>query len=148
MDFLIELQPWHWLILTFLLLGLEALGASGFLLGSAIASSLLALLLWLGPELSWAWQVAIFAFLSLVCSLGYWKVFRRVNNQSDYPELNNRAAQLVGRVQQLDQDLPAGQGKIQVGDTLWKVRADEPLSQGDHVEIVAYEGMTLILRKQ
>lgn len=147
MDFLLELQPWHWLIFTFLLLALEALGASGFLLGSAIASALLALILWLGPELGWSWQVAIFALLSLVCSLGYWKLFRQVNEQSDYPELNNRAAQLVGRVLVLEQDLPAGQGKVQVGDTLWKVQADEALTKGMSVEIASYEGMTLVLRR-
>lgn len=147
MDFLAELQPWHWLILTFLLLALEALGTSGFLLGSAIASVLLAGIIWLNPELSWSWQIALFAILSLVCSLGYWKLFRKVNEQSDHPELNNRAAQLAGRVLVLDQDLPAGQGKIQVGDTLWKARADEPLTKGMSVEIVGYEGMTLFLRR-
>ncbi|KEQ17735.1 NfeD family protein [Endozoicomonas numazuensis] len=145
MDFLNTLQPWHWLIVAFLCLGLEALGAGGFLLGSAAAAFLLAAVLWLLPETGWAWQLVWFAVGSLIFTVAYWKFFRGVNEKSDYPQLNQRAAQLIGRVVVLENDLPGGQGKIQIGDTLWSVKAVGHLEKGCPVIITGAEGMTLLI---
>ena len=92
-DLFSSLQPWHWIVLTCALLGMEALGAGGFLLGSALASALVALILWLMPELGWSGQLLWFAGFSLLFTVAYWKLFRRVNNRSDHQQLNNRAAQ-------------------------------------------------------
>ena len=145
MDFLQSLQPWHWLVLCFLMLGMEALGAGGFLLGSAVAALLLSLVVWLIPDLGWAAQLFWFGLASLLFTLAYWKLFRKVNEQSDHPQLNQRAAQLVGRTLTLEQELLPGQSKIQVGDTLWKVETDVLLEEGTRVIISGYEGMTLKL---
>ncbi|WP_252180015.1 NfeD family protein [Endozoicomonas sp. 4G] len=147
MDFLNTLQPWHWLIVAFLCLGLEALGAGGFLLGSAAAAFLLAALLWLLPEISWAWQLVWFAVGSLIFTVAYWKFFRRVNEKSDYPQLNQRSAQLIGRVLVLEHDLSGGQGKIRVGDTLWSVKASGDLEKGCSVIVTGTEGMILLIDK-
>ena len=147
MDFLNTLQPWHWLIVAFLCLGLEALGAGGFLLGSAAAAFLMAAVLWLLPETSWAWQLVWFAVGSLIFTVAYWKFFRQVNEKSDYPQLNQRAAQLIGRVVILENVLPGGQGKIQIGDTLWSVKASGQLEKGCSVIITGSEGMTLLIDK-
>ncbi|WP_062269976.1 NfeD family protein [Endozoicomonas arenosclerae] len=147
MDFLNSLQPWHWLIIAFICLGLEALGAGGFLLGSAAAAFLLAAVLWLLPDTGWAWQLVWFAVGSLIFTVAYWKFFRKVNEKSDYPQLNQRAAQLIGRVVVLENDLPGGQGKIQIGDTLWSVRASGQLEKGCSVIITGSEGMTLLIDK-
>ena len=118
MDIAFTLQPWHWLILFFLFLGAEALGAGGFLLGSAFAAAMVSLWLWLMPEVSWPAQFLIFGIGSLLFTLAYWKLFRNVNNKNDTPELNNRARQLVGRTVILEHELPAGQSRLQIGDTL------------------------------
>ncbi|WP_257267129.1 NfeD family protein [Endozoicomonas sp. ONNA2] len=124
MDISNVLEPWHWLILFFVLLGAEALGAGGFLLGSAAAAAVVSLWLWLVPDMSWPVQLVIFGTGSLLLSFSYWKLFRKVNNKSDSPKLNNRASQLIGRTIMLDHDLPAGQSKLAIGDTLWKVESD------------------------
>ena len=148
MDFLTSLQPWHWLIVTFLCLGLESLGAGGFLLGAALAGLLLASLLWIMPGLAWSWQLVWFAASSLVFTVAYWKLFRKVNDRTDHLQLNNRAAQLIGRVTVVQETLEHGQGRIQIGDTLWKVRADETIETGTTVKVIDVEGMTLIIKKQ
>ncbi|WOG25395.1 NfeD family protein [Endozoicomonas sp. 8E] len=145
MDFLNTLQPWHWLIVAFLCLGLEALGAGGFLLGSAAAALLLAALVWLLPEISWAWQLVWFALGSLIFTVAYWKFFRRVNEKSDHPQLNQRSAQLIGLVLVLENDLPGGQGKIRVGDTLWSVKAPGDFEKGCSVIVTGTEGMILLI---
>ncbi|MBY6187894.1 NfeD family protein [Marinobacter hydrocarbonoclasticus] len=140
-----SLQAWHWLVLGLVLLGLEALGSGGFLLGAAAAGILLSLLLWIWPELSWSSQLMIFAVSAVVFTVIYWRGFRRFNQASEQPTLNDRAAQLVGRSWVLAQDLPAGESKVQVGDTLWRVRCEQPLSVGTRVQVSGSDGMTLLL---
>lgn len=148
MDIAFTLQPWHWLILVFLFLGAEALGAGGFLLGSAIAAAVVSLWLWLVPEMGWPVQLLMFGIGSLLFTLAYWKLFRNVNNKNDSPELNNRALQLVGRTITLEHDLPAGQSRLQIGDTLWKVESDRNISQGCKVSVTGHRGMVLLVREQ
>ena len=148
MDIAITLEPWHWMILLFVLLGAEALGAGGFLLGSAAAAAVVSLWLWLVSDMSWPTQLMIFGIGSLLLSLAYWKLFRKVNNKSDSPELNNRASQLIGRTIVLEHDLPAGQSKLQIGDTLWKVESDRPVPQGSRVSVTGNQGMMLLVREQ
>ncbi len=147
MDFLNTIQPWHWLIIAFLLLGAEALGAGGFLLGSAAAALLIAAALWLA-DISWAWQMVLYGVFSLIFTIAYWKFFKKLNDQSDHPELNNRASQLIGRIFELEQDLPNAQGRVQIGDTFWKVQASKPLKKGDLVAVTGCHGMVLIIEER
>ena len=147
MDISNVLEPWHWLILFFVLLGAEALGAGGFLLGSAAAAAVVSLWLWLVPDMSWPVQLVIFGTGSLLLSFSYWKLFRKVNNKSDSPELNNRASQLIGRTIILDHDLPAGQSKLAIGDTLWKVESDRSVAKGSRISVTGHQGMMLLVRE-
>lgn len=145
MNIAITLEPWHWLILLFVLLGVEALGAGGFLLGGAAAAAVVALWLWLMPDMSWPIQLVMFGIGSLLFSLAYWKLFRKVN--SDSPGLNNRASQLIGRTIVLEHDLPAGQSKLAIGDTLWKVESDRSVTKGSKVSVTGNQGMMLLVRE-
>ncbi|WP_211827361.1 NfeD family protein [Kistimonas asteriae] len=145
MGLLDSLQPWHWLILSLVLFALEALGASGFLIGAGIASALMALLLWLVPSMDWGVQLMLFGIGTLAMTVAWWKVFRRYNEQTDHPELNNRAVQMVGRVIVLEQPVSNGQGRIQIGDTFWKVRSETELEVGTTVVVSGCDGMVLEL---
>ncbi len=145
MGLLDSLQPWHWLILSLVLFALEALGASGFLIGVGIASALMALALWLVPSLDWGVQLMLFGIGALAMTVAWWKVFRRYNEQTDHPELNNRAVQMVGRVIILEQPVLNGQGRIQIGDTFWKVRSETDLAAGTTVVVSGCDGMVLQL---
>ncbi|WP_281645756.1 NfeD family protein [Parendozoicomonas sp. Alg238-R29] len=147
MELFTELQPWHWVVLCFLLLGLEALGAGGFLLGAAVAAILQALILWLLPDMSWAWQFGCFGVATIIFTLGWWVLFRKPGYNSEEPLLNNRAAQMVGRIVVLDQNLPGGHGRVQIGDTKWKVQAERTLDAGTTVIVTGSEGMTLHITK-
>ncbi len=145
MAWLATIGPWHWLVLALVLIGAEALGSGGFLLGAAAAAFLLAALCWLMPELGWAGQFVIFGFAAVIFSVAYWKLFRGYNEQTEQPLLNDRAAQLVGRQLTLEQDLAAGEGRIQIGDTRWRVYCASPLVTGQRVRIERSEGMLLYL---
>ena len=141
------LAHWHWLILAFLLLGLEAFGTGGFLLGSAAAAVVVSVTLIMMPDMNWPIQLLIFGSGSLLLSLAYWKLFRKINNRNDSPDLNNRASQLVGRSVELEHDLPIGQSKLLIGDTLWRVESEKNVSQGKKVSVTGHKGMILLVRE-
>ena len=145
-EWLSELTHWHWLILGVVLLILEIMGASGFLIGLALASLALAGIVAMGVVEGWQYQLLWFAALGMILTVLYWKVFRRFNTRSDEPQLNDRAAQMIGRKLKLESAIDNGQGRIQIGDTFWKVVADEVLEAGTTVEVYDSIGMVLKIR--
>ncbi len=133
-----------------LLIG-EALGAAGFLLGAAVGSLLTGVVIWLmssvfGIPLDWKIQFLIGIVLSIVCSLIYWRNFRADDQVSERPELNQRSHQLIGRKLTLQVDVDF-EGRIQIGDTFWKVKCDDSLKVGDKVEVVDADVTTLSIKK-
>ena len=146
-----QLSQWHWFIFGLLLLIGEALGASGFLLGTSMAALLMGVIVWIAASITdsgmgWQAQVVLCAVLSVSFSLLYWRFFRADQQASDRPELNHRTAQLVGRKLVLDKEIPF-EGRIQIGDTFWKVVSDTPLSKGDQVEVISADATTLTIKK-
>ena len=142
METLIALQAWHWLVLGLALLTLEVLASTGFFIGIALASLVTSLLLWLMPTLAWHWQVTVFGLLAIVLTVAYYRVFKGVNQHTDSPLLNNRAAQLVGTRFVLDTDVD-GSGSVMINDTRWHVVSETVLPKGSAVRVIATEGMTL-----
>ncbi|WP_298440676.1 NfeD family protein [uncultured Ferrimonas sp.] len=145
MEWLAQLQPWHWIVLCLVLLALEALGTGGFLLGAAAAAGTVATMLWLLADLSWAGQLIAFAVATLVYSVAYWRLFRHYNEQTEQPQLNDRASQLIGRRWSLAEALPEGESRVQIGDTFWRARCAAPLAVGTLVEVIDSDGMVLLL---
>jgi len=145
MEFFAELNHWHWLILALLLLAGEALGAAGFLLGAAGGAVTLVVLNLLNDNLSWQMQITVFATIALFLSWRYWQQFKSFNDKTDHPQLNDRAAQLIGRHITLSQDLAGGEGKEQIGDTFWRVRATSDLTAGTQVKVTASEDRVLLI---
>lgn len=133
-----------WLSLGGLLLAAEMLGCNGYLLWSGVAAVVTGLAVWLLP-LSWEWQGAMFAVLTLAAAWLWWRwLTRQVRTQKPADaSLNQRGKQLVGKRYTLDTTLVNGRGHMHVGDSSWPVIADEDLSAGTKVEVVAVEGITL-----
>lgn len=62
--------------------------------------------------------------------------------QSDEPDLNRRAAQLIGRVLVVEEAIENGRGKVRVGDTLWAAEGpDTPV--GVEVQVLSVQGTVL-----
>lgn len=141
-----QFESWHWLSLGILLLLGEVLGAGGFLLGIGIGALCVALMMAVFPGLSWQAQLMWFGILSIVSTLVYWKRFRAINQATDQPLLNNRAARLVGRKVELLEAVVNGKGKVQIEDALWTVLSDEDIDAGKAVEIIGVDGMNLKVR--
>ncbi|NKI75512.1 NfeD family protein [Dickeya sp. CFBP 2040] len=145
MALVLENAHWFWLSLGGLLLAAEMLGAGGYLLWSGIAALLTGILAWLLP-LSWTWQCIAFAVLTVAAALLWWQWLRRRLEKHPPPVLNQRGQQLIGLHTTLTEPLINGLGRVNIGDSSWRVQAEQDLSAGTVVEVTAVEGITLHVR--
>lgn len=146
---LIAANPlWFWLSLGGVLLAAEMLGASGYLLWSGVAALLVGALIWLLPRLPWAWQGVIFAALTIIVAYLWWYWLRRrpASASGGSQVLNQRNRQLIGTRATLTEPMHNGMGRINIGDSSWRAQAAEDLPAGTEVEVVAVEGVTLVIR--
>lgn len=136
-----------WLSLGGLLLATEMLGGNGYLLWSGVAAVITGLVTWLLP-ISWEWQGVLFALLTLLAAWLWWRwMSNRVKRQRPGDShLNQRGQQLIGSRFVLENTLVNGRGHMRVGDSSWPVSAEEDLTAGTKVEVIAIEGITLRIR--
>jgi membrane protein implicated in regulation of membrane protease activity len=138
---------WFWLSLGGLLLAAEMLGASGYLLWSGVASLVVGAIVWLLPQIGWEWQAVIFAVLTILVAYLWWYWLRqRPVAASGAEVLNQRNRQLIGTRATLTEPMHNGMGRINIGDSSWRAQANEDLPVGTEVEVVAVEGVTLVIR--
>ncbi|MGU9858042.1 NfeD family protein [Pseudomonas sp. LF245] len=141
-DFLQLLSFWDWLALGTVLLILEVFGAGGYLLWMGIAAAAVGVIKFLVPSLGLEWQLLLFAVLSLLTALAWWKRLRSSAKPSDQPGLNERGSELVGRIFVVHQPIIDGRGKVKVGDGVWMVTGpDSPV--GAQVRVVGQDGVIL-----
>ncbi|HCW99407.1 MULTISPECIES: NfeD family protein [Pantoea] len=133
---------WFWLTLGGLLLAAEMLGTSGYLLWSGIAAVLVGLVEWLAP-FSWTAQGTLFALLTLVCVYLWYRWIRHRERHQQPNSLNQRGNQLIGTHLTLDAPLINGIGHVKLGDSSWRVQADQDLPAGTQVIVTGVEGITL-----
>lgn len=140
------LQPWHWALLSVVLVVLEILSPGVYFLWLGIAAGLVAALLWLMPELGWQIQLLAFALLS-IASVALGRAWlRRHPMETDEPTLNRRGEQYIGRVVTLEQPIVNGQGKIRLDDTTWKIEGPD-CGAGTRVRIRGTQGVVLLVEK-
>jgi membrane protein implicated in regulation of membrane protease activity len=72
--------------------------------------------------------------------------YRERNQQPN--SLNQRGNQMIGLQLTLDSALQNGIGHVRVGDSSWRVQADQNLPAGTLVEVVAVEGITLRIQSR
>jgi membrane protein implicated in regulation of membrane protease activity len=65
-------------------------------------------------------------------------------SRSDQPDLNQRAAQAIGRTYIVEEAIVAGRGKVRIGDTLWPVEGRETPA-GTQVKVTAVNGTVLLV---
>jgi membrane protein implicated in regulation of membrane protease activity len=147
MDTIFTLTVYHWLVLGLMLLGAEALGAAGFLLGAGIAALVIGVIVFIMPELSTGLQLVLFAVTAVAASYLYLQLFRQAQEDDGAPELNQRAGSLIGHRFELAEPLFDGNGRLQIGDTFWQVSCEEDLSPGTRVEVIAADAMHLRLAR-
>jgi membrane protein implicated in regulation of membrane protease activity len=69
-------------------------------------------------------------------------VARRTVGASDQPDLNRRAAQLVGRLLVVAEAIEGGRGKVRAGDTVWPAEGPDAPA-GANVAVTGANGTSL-----
>ena len=142
MEFLQNLSFWDWLGLGTVLLILEVFGAGGYLLWMGVAAAAVGVLTFVLPAMAWTVQFMLFAVLSVMTAVYWWRRQRTVNRPSDQPGLNMRGQELIGRTFIVHDAIVEGRGKIKVGDGVWIVTGPDT-SVGSQVKVIAQDGAIL-----
>ncbi|MEP1444339.1 MAG: NfeD family protein [Hyphomicrobiales bacterium] len=139
---IVELGPWTWWVIGFILLPIEIFVPGVFFLWLGIAAVITGTIALIVP-LSWALQFAIFAGLSLILAIVGRRVYADHSKREDNEDLNERGRQFIGKTFVLVDDMISGQGRVKIGDTYWIVRGAENKEAGSEVTIVGVDSSVL-----
>ncbi|WP_318474007.1 NfeD family protein [Photobacterium leiognathi] len=141
-----QMNFWHWLAIGLVLLLLELLGTAGYLLWLGISAVLVSILVLMLP-ISWPLQWSSFAVFALFTTWLWWRYqHKKYKSDASVTKLNQRGAQMIGQRSVVTETIVAGAGRLQFGDTTWSVVTDVDLEAGQKVEVVAVEGITLVIK--
>lgn len=145
------LGPWAWVIFGLILLGIEIVMPSTFLLWPGLSALVVgAITLVLGTENAiWPWQAQLLVFLGLSLLIAFFgRNYVRAKDfeQSEQPHLNQRGVQLIGQKAVLTTSIENGQGRAKIGDTTWSVRGPD-LKKGETIQVTGTDGNALLVEK-
>ncbi|MCU7812911.1 MAG: NfeD family protein [Candidatus Thiodiazotropha sp. (ex Notomyrtea botanica)] len=146
MQWLSQLNYWHWLILAVLLMILEVFSPGAFLLWLGLAAGVVGLLLLIMPDLSWQVQILLFALLSVMIIVAVRAFLQRRPIETDQPHLNRRGEQYLDRVFTLQEAIVNGEGKIRVDDSTWKINGED-CPAGTRIKITGVQGVVLLVNR-
>ena len=148
MEFLIDLEYWHWLAFALVLIIIEMVAPTAVFLWFGVAAGVVGVLLLIAPTLGWQVQLILFSVLSVVSILA-WRSYAKKHPPADnnYPTLNKRGDDLIGRVFTLDEGIVNNYGKLKVDDTMWKIRGTDA-NAGARVRVTAVDGTVLVVESE
>lgn len=146
-DFISALSPWHWFVFGVILVAIEVMVPSTFLLWPGISAILVAILALVLPTGGYV-EMVIFAVLAVASTLVWQKYLSEHHTVSDHPELNRRALQYIGRKAVLRESLTDGFGYLTLDDTRWRVEAEDGsnITEGTRVEVISVDGNSFHIR--
>jgi len=138
-----DIQWWYWIVAGAVLIIMELVVPSFFILWFGVGALLVALALWLLPGLSLTAQIALWSGASLVMVLLWFRVFAgdRLKTQSGTTQ-----GEVVGEIGLLVSAVaPFQHGKVRfqkpiLGSEQWTCMAEEAIPAGERVRILAFEG--------
>ncbi len=140
MDWISQIEFWHWFIAAIILITLEMVVLPAvFFLWMGIASGVVGLLLMLIPGMPFMAQIIIFAIFSVVSLVIHKRYLKNNPPTTDEPTLNRRGEQYVGRTFTLEYAIENGVGKIKVDDSTWKVMGED-MGKGRKVKVTGIDG--------
>jgi len=142
---------WLWGILGLMLVAMEMMNETFYILWFGIAALIVSVCLYFFPELHAGWQFLIFAIFSLG-SLAIWKIYYR-----KAPDLDLKVGQSqgdeVGRIGTIVEAVNRKQnGRIQfaqgvMGSKEWTAISEEELEIGSEAEITAVVGNAMTVKR-
>lgn len=144
-DFLNAQPAWHWWALGAILLAIEIVSTTQYLLWPGIAAVITGVLKFAVPSLDGRLALLLFAVASVGATVA-WKRsrFGRAERHSHH-HLNDRSAQYVGRVVRAEENFVNGRGPVRVDDTRWIARVVDGSApiKGDMLQVSGADGTEL-----
>jgi membrane protein implicated in regulation of membrane protease activity len=144
-SFLSGLEPWHWWMLGAVLLGVEILSTTTYLLWPGIAALLIGVLSFFVPSMDPRLSIFLFAVVSVVATV-VWKRSPWGNaERATHGTLNERSAQYAGRRVVAMDDFNGSSGVVLVDDTRWNAMSVDGSTprKGDNLVVVGADGTVL-----
>ena len=134
---------WFWLSLG-LLLGVAELVAPGFfLMWLGLAALIVGGLDYFLP-ITVAYQVAMFAILSVLTVFAGKKFLQKNPIETEDAKLNDRGARLTGEIVTVVEAITNGTGRVKVGDSVWSARGVDA-AIGSRVRVTGADGAVLLV---
>jgi len=134
---------WFWLSLG-LLLGVAELVAPGFfLMWLGLAALIVGGLDYFLP-ITVAYQVAMFAILSVLTVFAGKKFLQKNPIETEDAQLNDRGARLTGEIVTVVEAITNGNGRVKVGDSVWSARGVDA-AIGSRVRVTGADGAVLLV---
>lgn len=138
-------SPIAWWLAAAILLGVGEVAIPGvFLIFLAIAAAITGLAAFALPDLPIAAQLVSFAVWSGVTVAIGKRWYRDYPVASSDPQLNDRAARLIGETVTVCDAIVEGSGRVRVGDGTWTAHGPDAPA-GAAVRIVGVAGSTLLV---
>ena len=141
----LELGPWTWWIAGIALLGLEILVPGTFFLWFGIAALMVGTLALLVP-VDLSLQVSLWLAASLLLIVLGRRVFKRKVTTQE-PMMNDPLGQFVGRSFTLAEPIVEGEGRLKIGDTVWRITGPD-MRAGTKVIVTGAQGTALVVTSQ
>ena len=132
---------WWWLLAAALLALVELVAPGIFSIWIAAAAALTGLAV-MAVDLPVAFQLALFALLSMAAVYAGRRWYERYPVASDDPMLNDRTARLVGQSVTVVSAIRGGEGRVKVGDSVWAARGPDA-DEGARVRVTGADGACL-----
>ncbi|WP_333568863.1 NfeD family protein [Sphingorhabdus sp.] len=134
---------WFWLSLG-LVLGVAEMVAPGFfLMWLGLAALIVGGLDYFLP-ITVAYQVAMFAILSVLTVFAGKKFLRENPIETEDAKLNDRGARLTGEIVTVVEAITNGHGRVKVGDSVWSARGVDA-AIGSRVRVTGADGAALLV---
>lgn len=138
--------PWLWIMAGVALAAMEMLVPTFVLIWPGAAAIAVGLLLFALPGLTLAAQLGLFALLAIAFTLAGRRYVMMVPQQAqDHPALNQRTRRLLGRRGLARSNFTGGRGTVEIDGELWQAQARGAVIADAGVEVVAVEGLMLVV---
>ena len=139
-------QPfWIWLAVGVLLLAVEALFSTEWLLWPAVSAGVVAVMTAAGVRLGLPGEVAVFAVLTVIATLLSRRLISKANPAG--PDINDRDSRLIGQRARVVEAFVSGRGRVFISGAEWPAEIEgEPPVEGQDVVVMRITGSLLTVQ--
>ena len=139
-------QPfWIWLAIGVLLLAVEAMFSTEWLLWPAVSAGVVAVMTAAGVRLGLPGEVAVFAVLTVIATLLSRRLISKANPAG--PDINDRDSRLIGQRARVVEAFVSGRGRVFISGAEWpaEIVGEAPV-EGQDVVVMRVNGSLLTVQ--